>query len=93
MNYYKIYDLNGNPMGVINTLGLRYYNPNTKRMVYCNSDKIAQYIYLKDKYYRPDRLAEEHLDMINHFPKVEISYTTQEEFEKYRDEMNKENLE
>lgn len=83
MIYYNIYDLNNNLMGVISALGLRYYNPFTKRMLCCDSHKKAQYVFLNNQYYRPDRLVAEHPDMIGTFPNVKISFSTEDDFKSF----------
>ena len=92
MFYYKVFDLEENFLGIITSFDFRMIHTKNKRMLCCN-EKQAQYIYLNDSFYRAIILNTELPEFKNTFPEVVLEQTTQEEFEKYRDEINKENLE
>lgn len=92
MSYYKIFDLNNNLLGIITSFDFRMIHPKNKKMLCCK-EKEAQYIYLNDSFYRAGLLNTELPDMKNKYPEVLIEKATKEEFEKYRNEREKENLE
>lgn len=92
MFYYKVFDLENNFLGMITSLNFRMIHPKNKRMLCCKEEE-AQYLYLNDSFYRAGILNTELPGYEDIYPEVLIELASKEEFEKYRDELNKKNLE
>lgn len=89
MSYYKVFDLNYNPLGIITSNSFRMIHPQTKRMLCCQ-EREAQYLYLNNSFYRAEILNTELPDMKNKYPEVYLRQISEEE---YKNELEKENLE
>lgn len=88
MHYYKIYDKDYNFLGVATSLHLRYYNPDSKRILCCREDQ-AQYIRFNEILYRIYWFDDECVENIGKYPDANLRLATKEEYEKYMAEMDK----
>lgn len=82
MFYYKVLDNYNNLLGVISSLGLRYYNEKSKKILCCLED-LAQYVAINEKYYRTDWFNQEPIILKGKYPHVQLNITSEEEYLKY----------
>ena len=87
MNYYKISSLEGQLLGAASSNDLRYYNERKHRILCCD-EKLAQYIYLDDKYYRPGWFNTESAEIRGMYAKVKCEIITYDEYTAIRDSQN-----
>ena len=90
MFYYKVLDLNEGVMGAITSFDLRYFNDEVKRMLCCN-EKLAQYIYLNDSFYRVESFNNELPYMQNKYPEVLVRTISEEEYFELKQQNSNEN--
>lgn len=90
MFYYKVLDLNEEVMGAITSFDLRYFNDEVKRMLCCN-EKLAQYIYLNDSFYRVESFNNELPYMQNKYPEVLVRTISEEEYFELKQQNSNEN--
>lgn len=90
MFYYKVLDLNEEVMGTITSFDLRYFNDEVKRMLCCN-EKLAQYIYLNDSFYRVESFNNELPYMQNKYPEVLVRTISEEEYFELKQQNSNEN--
>lgn len=90
MFYYKVLNLNEEVMGAITSLDLRYFNDEVKRMLCCN-EKLAQYIYLNDSFYRVESFNNELPYMQNKYPEVLVRTISEEEYFELKQQNSNEN--
>ena len=89
MFYYKVLDEQENILGVVNSLHLRYYNPNSKKILCCD-EKKAQYVRLDDEHlYHVYWFQPECEEMKGKYPDAQLHMSTEEEYENYIAEMAK----
>ena len=85
MYYYKILDLQGQEIGLVNSCSLLYYNEVSQIMLNCFEDK-AQYVCINNIIYRIPWLNKESMEMKNKYPKAQMRIIEKEEYEKYMKE-------
>lgn len=90
MFYYKVLNLDEEVMGVITSFDLRYFNDEVKRMLCCN-EKLAQYIYLNDSFYRVESFNNELPYMQNKYPEVLVRTISEEEYFELKQQNSNEN--
>ena len=90
MFYYKVLNLNEEGMGAITSFDLRYFNDEVKRMLCCN-EKLAQYIYLNDSFYRVESFNNELPYMQNKYPEVLVRTISEEEYFELKQQNSNEN--
>ena len=90
MFYYKVLNLNEEVMGAITSFDLRYFNDEVKRMLCCN-EKLAQYIYLNDSFYRVESFNNELPYMQNKYPEVLVRTISEEEYFELKQQNSNEN--
>lgn len=90
MFYYKVLNLNEEVMGAITSFDLRYFNDEVKRMLCCN-EKLAQYIYLNDSFYRVESFNNELPYMQNTYPEVLVRTISEEEYFELKQQNSNEN--
>lgn len=90
--YYKVTDLKGNLIGIVNSYALRYYSERNHRMLCCD-ESLAQYICVNDSFYRVQMFYDESPSMIGIYPEAYVELTTKEEYEKYRESLETKSLE
>ena len=90
MFYYKVLDLNEGVMGAITSFDLRYFNDEVKRMLCCN-EKLAQYIYLNDSFYRVESFNNELPYMQNKYPEVLVRTISEKEYFELKQQNSNEN--
>ena len=77
-------------MGAITSFDLRYFNDEVKRMLCCN-EKLAQYIYLNDSFYRVESFNNELPYMQNKYPEVLVRTISEEEYFELKQQNSNEN--
>lgn len=91
MFYYKVLNLNEEVMGAITSFDLRYFNDEVKRMLCCD-EKLAQYIYLNDLFYRVETFNDELPYMEHTYPEVLVRTITEQEYISFKEQYEKEKL-
>jgi hypothetical protein len=93
MYYYKVLDLQGQEIGLINSYSLLYYNETSQLMLNCFEDQ-AQYVCINNTIYRVPWLHNESAAMKGKYPTAHMRIIEQEEYETYmKNKTEKENLE
>ena len=92
MKYYRIFNKDKNTIGFITSLDFRYYNAKNKRILCCQEAE-AQYVYVDNFIYRINMLNTESEEIRGRYPEAFISLATEEEYQQYRAEIEKELLE
>ena len=87
--YYEIFDIENNFLGMATSYDLRYYNEISNCMLCCN-ENLAQYIFFNNEIYRVHLFKEEPKKFKNKYSSVSLKLTSQKEYEKYREELEKE---
>ena len=89
MNYYNLYNANNELLGVVTSLHLRYYNPESKMILCCNEEK-AQYARLNDsQLYRVHWFNDECPEMIGKYPDARLTLSNKEEYNAYMKKIGK----
>lgn len=88
MFYYKVLNLNKEVMGVITSFDLRYFNDEVQRMLCCD-EKLAQYIYLNDSFYRVETFNNELPYMEYTYPEVLARTITEQEYISFKEQYEK----
>lgn len=82
--YYKVMNLKGETIGIVNSYALRCYNERNNRILCCN-ESLAQYICVNDSLYRVAMFSNEHPLMKGKYPEAYVDLVTEEEYQKYRE--------
>ena len=89
MNYYNLYNENNELLGVVTSLHLRYYNPDSNMILCCNEEK-AQYARLNDnQLYRVHWFQDEHPTMIGKYPDAQLTLSNKQNYELYISKIEK----
>ena len=89
MNYYNLYNINDELLGVVTSLHLRYYNPISKRILCCD-EKDAQYVRLNDdQLYRIYWFKDEYPEMIGKYPDARLTLSDKQSYQAYMKKIGK----